>query len=266
MKDYIIIPANGHTFVDIAAYTEGTSEHPPGQWISLIVPPGGGFFETRPNLPVRSYKFHLRFSDIGGASDQIFCRLFVDAEHVLHLEEWGNASIVSSSRQTTPEKQIAIPRPTSLKMSTAESEPFFKTTGKLYSTKRTFYLKVENIDNERPVTNIRVAILSVNPHSDRQDRQGPWDLASGFSLAAGDHKFIPLVRYGEANSDGYSTPAYDRSDTFFEVLTDGLGPTCERGTAYTISIRATGFGTAPCDYTCQVWVEKPDGRLRISDF
>ena len=91
LKNYIIIPAHGYTFVDVASYAEGTSEHPPGAWISLIVPPSGGFFNSMPNLPIRSYKFHLRFSDISGASDKVFCRIYVDGAKRLHLEDWGDS-------------------------------------------------------------------------------------------------------------------------------------------------------------------------------
>ena len=31
-------------------------------------------------------------------------------------------------------------------------------------------------------------------------------------------------------------------------------------------IRATGFDTAPCDFSCKVWVDRADGRLRIASF
>ena len=87
-------------------------------------------------------------------------------------------------------------------------------------------------------------------------------------MAAGDYKFVPLVQYGEANSTGYSSSAYSRSDTFFLFLTKGgvgYQPTGPKAIPQTILIRATGIGTAPCDYACRIWVQDPDGRLRIAD-
>jgi hypothetical protein len=85
-----------------------------------------------------------------------------------------------------------------LRLSTGESGPFFSTKGKMYSTERTYYIKVENIGNHKHVTEIKVSVLSLEPQT---NYIGPWELDSGFTLAAGDHKFIPLVQYGEANSD-----------------------------------------------------------------
>ena len=152
-----------------------------------------------------------------------------------------------------------------LSLSTGESGPFFKTKGEMYSTRRTYFLKVDNIDDERHVSEVKISILRMEP---QDEYQGPWELESGFSLAAGDHKFIPFVEYGEANSNGYSSSAYSRSDSFFVILTKGgigkqpLGP---KAVPQTVLIRATGIGTAPCDYACRVWVQEPDGRLGIAN-
>jgi hypothetical protein len=152
-----------------------------------------------------------------------------------------------------------------LRLSTSEEGPYFTTRSKLYSTQRTYFLKVENDHEERHVADIKVSILGIRPHD---EYKGPWELDSGFTLAAGDHRFVPLVQYGEANSSGYSTSAYSRSDSFFVVLTKGgIGkqPTGSKAIPQTILLRATGIGTAPCDYACRVWVDDPDGRLRIAD-
>jgi hypothetical protein len=152
-----------------------------------------------------------------------------------------------------------------LRLSTGESGPFFATKGKMYSTQRTYYIKVENISNYKHVTEIKLSVLSLEP---QRDYIGPWELDSGFTLAAGDHRFVPLVQYGEANSDNYSSSAYSRSDSFFIILgKGGIGkqPTGPKGIPQTILIRATGVGTAPCDYACRVWVQNPDGLFRIAD-
>ncbi len=173
----------------------------------------------------------------------------------------------SSRPARTVDRQVVLAptraRPL-LRLSAGDAGPFFATKGKMNSTERTYYLKVENIDNEKHVTEIKLSILSIEP---QEDYIGPWEIESGFTLAAGDHKFVPLVQYGEGNSDGYSSSAYSRSDSFFVVLTKGgIGkqPTGPKAVPQTILVRATGIGTAPCDYACRVWVQNPDGRLRIS--
>jgi hypothetical protein len=152
-----------------------------------------------------------------------------------------------------------------LRLSTGESGPFFTTRGKMHGTQRTYHIKVENIDNQKHVSEIKLSVLRLEP---QRDYIGPSELDSGFTLAAGDHKFVPLVQYGEANSDNYSSSAYSRSDSFFIVLgKGGIGkqPTGSKGIPHTILIRATGIGTAPCDHACRVWVQNPDGLLRIAD-
>jgi hypothetical protein len=67
---------------------------------------GGGFFaEAYPNLPVEPHTFHLKFSTLeGGLFDEVFCRGLVDADHVLHLDNWGD-----SKRRSTSEQQM-LPR------------------------------------------------------------------------------------------------------------------------------------------------------------
>jgi hypothetical protein len=94
LREGISMGDHKHTFVEVAAYNEGTSTARPGTWIRLIVPMGGGFFaECYPHLPVEPHTFHLRFSTlVGGLSEQVYCRLSVDSDRVLHLENWGNSS------------------------------------------------------------------------------------------------------------------------------------------------------------------------------
>jgi hypothetical protein len=89
----IVIKDHSHTFVDVAGYTEGTWEHPPGTTIALIAPAQTGpFAESRPWLPLQAHKFRLRFWTPEGDSDEVFCRLFVDSNNIVRLEEWGNSA------------------------------------------------------------------------------------------------------------------------------------------------------------------------------
>jgi hypothetical protein len=124
-------------------------------------------------------------------------------------------------------------------------------------------LKLENVAVERAVSEIKLTLLSVEPQS---EYIGPWVLASGITLAAGDHTFIPLVSYGEADSaEKYSTSRYDRSDSFFIFLAQRNCPSPPKANPQYVRIRATGIGSAPCDYRAKIWVDPTESRLRIAD-
>jgi hypothetical protein len=90
LDDHITLGPNKSTFIEVASYNEGTAEAAVGSWITLIIPNYSGYFmpATFGRLPVRSHEFHLTFSSLDGILDEIYCRLFVDSDHVLHLEEW----------------------------------------------------------------------------------------------------------------------------------------------------------------------------------
>lgn len=93
LKSDISIPAHGHILADIAYYDEGSSQGLPGKWMYLVVPPGAFFAEAIPTLPIETpHTFHLKFSTLeGGLFDEVYCRLFVDSGHVLHLENRGDS-------------------------------------------------------------------------------------------------------------------------------------------------------------------------------
>jgi hypothetical protein len=147
-------------------------------------------------------------------------------------------------------------------ITTGEAEPFFSTKGtESHLTERTFKLKLENIDNDRAVTDVAVHVLSVDPLA---QEGAPWELESGFSLAAGAHRFIPLASYVEGDSRSPLHLRYGGGASFFEVLSKNRQPKPPKGIPQFISIRATGVGTAPCDYRCKVWVDRTDGCFRIA--
>jgi hypothetical protein len=89
LKGEIAIAPHSHRFIDVASYPDRASEVS-GSRILLSIPDFDGFVmpSTFGNLPIRSHKFHLTFSSLeGGIFDEISCRLFVDCDHILHLEE-----------------------------------------------------------------------------------------------------------------------------------------------------------------------------------
>jgi hypothetical protein len=106
LKDGITIGPHGHAFVGIAAYNEGTSQAPVGTWIRLLVPvPSAYFSRSLPgNLPLQPHTFCLRFSSSGGESlAEVNCRLWVDRNHLIHLEELD----VSSMLRDVPTPNVA---------------------------------------------------------------------------------------------------------------------------------------------------------------
>jgi hypothetical protein len=205
----------------------------------------------RDGKPLSDYSIHERYRHKSDVSDEIVA-----------IAE-GIAASQKGSRAEMGQHLTAKTR-SRLRLSIGEEMPFFKTKSKMYGIQRTNYIKIENVDDEKHVTDIKLTIHNIEPQN---EYVGPWEIESGFALAAGDYKFVPFVQYGEANSIGYSTSAYSRSDSFFVFLTKGgVGrqPTGPKAIPQTILIRATGIGTAPCDYVCRVWVQDPDGRLRIA--
>jgi hypothetical protein len=152
---------------------------------------------------------------------------------------------------------IATDTESILKMTVGESGPYFTTDGSLYSIKRTFNLKLENIDRSTPVSDCSVNISAVTPPT---DYTGPWPLSQGLSLAAGDHIFIPLVTYGEARDPN----KYSCGDTFMTMGTEKGRPNLDAGTKYTITLRAVAPETAYCEFKCLMWVND-EGRLRIEE-
>jgi hypothetical protein len=95
LKGDISLGPRKHIYVDVAYYSEGTSEAPPGPWMRLCVPiPSGFYFHTLPGtLPLSPHTFHLRFSSLEDHTlDEAYCRLFVDQNHVLRLENRGDSS------------------------------------------------------------------------------------------------------------------------------------------------------------------------------
>jgi|HubBroStandDraft_6_1064221.scaffolds.fasta_scaffold317738_2 hypothetical protein len=95
LKGDITIGARRHTFVDVAYYSEGTSEAPPAPSMRLCVPiPGGFTFNSLPGtLPLSPHTFQLQFSTLEDhVLDEVYCRLSVDQNHILHLEDWGDSA------------------------------------------------------------------------------------------------------------------------------------------------------------------------------
>jgi hypothetical protein len=149
-------------------------------------------------------------------------------------------------------------RAAQLKITIDESGPYHATRSRnLYQIKRTYSVKVENTGASRTAHNCKVHLLSIRPTT---DYTGPWLLEEGFSLAAGDHKFVPIVRYGEA----FDPKTYDCADSFIEILpASPMQPTLDKVGVHSLTLRVTGVEAAPSDFDCNVWVSE-DGRLHVA--
>ncbi len=146
-----------------------------------------------------------------------------------------------------------------LKLTVGDSGPYVSTKGSgLYDIKRTYSLKLENIDHSRTVYGCKLHLLSIEPS---EGYEGPWVLGEEVSLAAGDHKFIPLVRYGEARNP----ETFNCADTFMEVLPGKPGsPNMDKEAVHYLHVRVTGIDAAPAEMICQIWVDSK-GRLQITE-
>ena len=142
-----------------------------------------------------------------------------------------------------------------LQIEVGEHGPFFSTRGKgLHRSERQFNIKIENMHERHPVTGCKVYLLEIEP----SEYMGPWLLKEGFSLAAGDHTFIPFVTYGEARE-----PKYRSGDSFMVICVPEPSPKPSARSTHMLTLKATSLDTAPCEFRCKLWVDEA-GRLRIA--
>ena len=192
---------------------------------------------------------------------------------------WGLPRLIGAPRRSvtwhtqrgalqapTPDAVAPLPhdKRANIEVLFGESGSFMTVKGSLYSTDRTYNLKIKNISNTNDVSNLKVTLIECK--CDENSVHGNWTIVDNITLAAGDYRFVPFVTYHEANdAAGYSTNRYDRSDTFFRVLGGERCPRPSRDDGvHVLTLRVTGLNATPCDRQCQVWVEKISGRLRVA--
>ena len=152
------------------------------------------------------------------------------------------------------ERESAVSTP--LQIEVGESgrfSNFSKEGTNLYKLTRVLNIKVENIDKRCPVTGCKVYITEIEP----PEHTGPWLLKDNFSLAAGDHIFIPLVAYGEARE-----PDKRSGDSFMVIRVPEPFPKPSARSTHVLTLKATSLDSAPCEFRCKLWVDEA-GRLRI---
>lgn len=130
----------------------------------------------------------------------------------------------------------------------------------LYSYNKRLKLKLENISRSKTIASGKVQILSIEPPC---GYRGPWLLAEGLTLAAGDHIFLPLASYNELRElDKGMTP----EDTFqIESVPSKQHHQPLLGTEnqpHVLSLRATATDVPFCDIKVKLWVDE-NGRFQI---
>lgn len=113
------------------------------------------------------------------------------------------------------------------------------------SSGNTFGVKIENISSHKPISDCKVTVLKVEPDT---GYCAPWVLKPRFSLAAGEHLFIPLA-------------THHKTDTLVKLETTNERPVLGVDKEYIASIRATSPDSAFCDIDCKIWVK--DGDLHV---
>jgi hypothetical protein len=142
-----------------------------------------------------------------------------------------------------------------IRIDVGEAGEFFETKrGSLYTHKRILKLRVSNSDQHRSLTGCKVFVTDISPH----EYDGPWLLKEGFSLAAGDHEFLPLASYTEPDNIKIST----YGATFMEILTTKNRPLPPSNMPHVLTIRAIALESPFYEIKCKLWVDDT-GRLRI---
>jgi hypothetical protein len=154
-----------------------------------------------------------------------------------------------------PPQRKDIANASSLQIEVGESEPFFYTAGGIWDTKRTFNVKLSNNHNSKSAEFCRLHIIKIEPQT---EYNGPWTLSEIRSLAAGDHRLVPLAIYGEARNPETTNCA----DSFFTVLAEKRQPKLDTDRKYEFLLRATAHDMPLSELHCKLWVDEK-GRFRI---
>lgn len=143
-----------------------------------------------------------------------------------------------------------------LRLELGEAGEFFETkrAHSLYTHTRILKVRISNSDPHKSLFECKIHVTDITPH----EYDGPWLLKEGFSLAAGDHEFVPLASYQEP--DNIKISPY--GDTFMEILVTKNRPKPSSSMQHVLTIRATALDSPFCEIKCKLWVDD-DGRLKI---
>jgi len=126
----------------------------------------------------------------------------------------------------------------------------------LYMLTRQYQIRLDNASQDQSVTHCKVVITDIQPQS---GCRLPRLLKEGFSLAAGDHAFIPLASYGEARQPAVS----DYADTMIIMAGSSRETPLQYEEPNVLTIRATALGAPFTELKCYLWVDS-QGKFRAS--
>lgn len=129
----------------------------------------------------------------------------------------------------------------------------------LNSLTKLFKLKLENSNRSKTVMRCKVFVTSTDPPS---GNRMPWMLREGFSLAAGEPVFIPLVSYQERREPEKYSNEPTISDSF-KIHTSSIkyGPLLGIGSSHILNVRCTGVDAKFLDQRIKLSVI--GGKFRI---
>jgi hypothetical protein len=133
--------------------------------------------------------------------------------------------------------------------------------GGLYSFTKRFKVKLENLNTHKAITQGKVQILSIEPFC---GYRGPWLVEQEITLAAGDHKFLPLAQYNELREPEKGMKPEDTFVINSVESRDHHKPLLGTETKHIVILRATAFDAPYSDIKCRLWVDKK-GRFQIEE-
>ena len=169
------------------------------------------------------------------------------------VSDWSNAPSPSPPSEAAA-KEIATSTPDVLQLSVGMDHEYYDIPkGGLYSFTKRFKLKLENLSQHKAIVGGKVQILSIEPVC---GYAGPWLLEDGITLAAGDHKFLPIAQYNELREpEKGMTP----EDTFVLATVESKEhhkPLLGTDTLYTLTIRAMALDVPYRELKCKLCVNE----------
>jgi hypothetical protein len=215
-------------------------------------------------VPFNHRSSSIQWSDMFSLAGEYEIKVMITAPSVTAAPvelvlRWNLNPATAEIAQRTPNTSTTETESQVLKLSVGTDAEYYDVPKNgLYSFTKRFKVKLENANTYKAITNGKVQILSIDPFC---GYRGPWLIEEGITLAAGDHKFLPLAQYNQLREpEKGMTP----EDTFVinSVETrEHHKPLLGTETRHVLVIRATAFDVPFNDIKCQLWVD--NGRFQI---
>jgi hypothetical protein len=212
-------------------------------------------YKSVTGLPFASCRFESLFlTGWKWAALVAFVLLVFDLGRWVKKKRSKGPASASSHIKATPKIEIAY----------GEDGPFEKlTNAQIYRLERMLLIEFKNPYQDRAITNCKLEVTTAGP---LVGQRRSFVLRDNFTLAGGDHVFIPFVSYGEsrtiasgvAGDSGIAVCAPEGSSPHFLSTLPVKGE-------HVIALLATAIEAAACEEQVVVWVGAGT-RLRIRKF